>query len=236
MATPPSTPLAAALSQADLLAGLGRIDDAIRTLRAAQADSGPDAHLCTHLAALQHRAGQLPEAVATLRRALALDPDHAEAALLLCVCLCDAGQYEAGREVHQALRQRDRMDQGLPRPFRTSVAERLSEAATLLADAGELDQAIAEYRRALRWNPSDQDLRLKLARTQLRHGDPQGAIDVLTGGEAPPTSRTLAWLAVCKTLLNAPDASLRDADAALLSDPQQRVARSYRRVAAAMLG
>jgi Tfp pilus assembly protein PilF len=59
--------------------------------------------------------------------------------------------------------------------FPAMVANRLANAHASLAQeyraAGALDEAIAQYRRALALRPNFSDIRLKLARTLLEHGD-----------------------------------------------------------------
>lgn len=52
----------------------------------------------------QMRHGDIQGAISSLRRALSLDPDHAEAHALLAICLCNqkrlhAAEYEAGRAI-----------------------------------------------------------------------------------------------------------------------------------------
>ena len=127
-----------------------------------------------------------------VRRALALDPDNFDALFDLATMLRVLRRYEEALELlqrHRRLFPGDlqvvadigRCLSGLRRyaaaePVLRQALEGLDTAETrydlalVLDRAGRLDEAVAEYERALEWNPNHVDALINLAISQVRQG------------------------------------------------------------------
>src|SRR5687768_10234245 len=111
------------------------------------------------------------EAVAAFDRAIALNPRYVEAHLNRAVLLSALGREEEAQESFEAAHQLGRPDgTGFP----VVVANRLANAHASLGehyrDAGALDEAIAQFARALELRPGFPDIRLAHARALLERG------------------------------------------------------------------
>ncbi|MEE9132461.1 MAG: tetratricopeptide repeat protein [Gemmatimonadota bacterium] len=127
-------------------------------------------------------AGQPEAALEEFDRALALNPSYVEAHLNRAIMLNDLGRYEEARE---AFRLAWDSDHSAGRPFSRSVSARLSnmhmELGDLYADLGSYAEAVGQYRKATDLRPDFLDIRNKLARSLMEHGEFDGAISELSG-------------------------------------------------------
>lgn len=108
------------------------------------------------------------EALAAFDRAIAQNPRYVEAHLNRAVLLNGLGRTEEAESSFQLAEEFGRPDEtGYP----AMVGNRLANAHAALADeyrsAGGLEEAVAQYRRALELRPTYLDIRLALARTLL---------------------------------------------------------------------
>ena len=115
--------------------------------------------------------GRQDEAVAAFDAALALNPRYVEAHLNRAVLLNDMGRLAEARAAFETAEHLGKPDEtGFP----VMVANRLANAhATLAHDyraAGALDEAVAQYERALELRPGYADVRLALARALTERG------------------------------------------------------------------
>lgn len=99
------------------------------------------------------------------RRALELDPDHAEANVNLGRLLHEAGDTAGALELAR------RAEASAP-----DLAEASYNLGVALQDLGRLDEAAAAYRRALETDPDLADAHYNLATVCERLGDNQGAL------------------------------------------------------------
>ncbi|HVE77898.1 MAG TPA: tetratricopeptide repeat protein [Gemmatimonadaceae bacterium] len=115
--------------------------------------------------------GRQPEALSALDRALELNPRYIEAHLNRAVLLNDMGRSEEARTSFERAEHLGRPDES---GFPAMVANRLANAHASLAGeyraAGALDEAIAQYERALSLRPAFADIRLALARALIERG------------------------------------------------------------------
>ena len=115
--------------------------------------------------------GRQEEALASFDAALALNSRYVEAHLNRAVLLNDMGRSDEARTAFETAEQLGKADEtGFP----VMVANRLANAhASLAADyraAGALDEAIAQFERALELRPGYADVRLALARALTERG------------------------------------------------------------------
>jgi tetratricopeptide (TPR) repeat protein len=125
--------------------------------------------------------GRQEEAVTSFDTAIALNPRYVEAHLNRAVLLNDIGRTDDAREAFAMAEDLGKPDEtGFP----AMVANRLANAhAGLAAEyraAGALDEAAAQYERALQLRPGFADIRLALARALTergRHADAAAHLD-----------------------------------------------------------
>ena len=127
--------------------------------------------------------GRQQDALAAFDRALSLNPRYVEAHLNRAVLLNDLGRTVDARE---AFTQAELLGKPDETGFPAMVANRLANAHAGLANeyraAGALDEAVAQYRRALELRPGFADIRLALARALLergRHEEAAAALDLV---------------------------------------------------------
>jgi tetratricopeptide (TPR) repeat protein len=115
--------------------------------------------------------GQREEALAALDRAVELNPRYIEAHLNRAVVLSDLGRAAEAADAYELAGQLGKPDES---GFPAMVANRLANAHASLANeyraAGALDEAIAQYDRALQLRPGFADIRLALARALMERG------------------------------------------------------------------
>lgn len=186
--------------QADLLKGLGRLDEAL-ALRVAQVEARPTSSVSEHnLAALLGDMHRYPEAEAAVRRAFTKGGDAPETWLVLARAL-------AGQERHDGAEQAYR--QAVAR--RPAYAEALRELAQLIwmrtADAALAREPVRE---ALAHAPGDSGLRRLMALVMEYTGSPpQDVLSALVEGDretqgstSPPPTRPCHLISIwpCITL------------------------------------
>lgn len=124
--------------------------------------------------------GQQDEALEALDRAIGLNPRYIEAHLNRAVLLTEMGRVDEARHAYATAEQLDAPDES---GFPAMVANRLANGHAVLGDeyreAGGLDEAIAQYRRALELRPGFADIRLSLGRALIERGQPAEAAVVL---------------------------------------------------------
>ena len=120
------------------------------------------------------------DALRALDEALALNPRYLEAHLNRAVLLNGMGRVSEAADEFQIVGELGQPD---ATGFPALVGNRLANAHAALGheyrDAGALDLAVAEYRRALALRPKFADIRLALARALLEHGEHAAAAAAL---------------------------------------------------------
>lgn len=123
----------------------------------------PDLHYTLGL--IYHQWGKLEEAVRHFEQSISVNPHYTECLLSMAITLNDLGRYEEAKEAHR------RAGASLTRPgkiamgnlFGGKIANSHAELGGLYLALGRNEEAIGEYRRALRVAPGFVDLRVKLA-------------------------------------------------------------------------
>ena len=124
--------------------------------------------------------GYAERAVAAFDAALAINPRYSDALVHRGIVLSDLGRTdEAALSLARAAEERDGRIGNLTRPVTGRLANLHAELGEAYADAGLLEDAIREYRRALELGPTYHDLRLRLARHMLAAGHYLDARDEL---------------------------------------------------------
>jgi tetratricopeptide (TPR) repeat protein len=121
---------------------------------------------------IHHDRGRLESARDAFKRALEINPNYTEAALNLAVTYNDLGQYELARQVYRSAVHRDARGQQEVDPFaKGKIANLHAELAHAYLEVDMFNEAIMEYRNAVRLCPHFADIRVKLAEVYRQTGD-----------------------------------------------------------------
>ena len=204
-------------------------------------------YLCTVIAAghryadihnmmgvIHHDRGALEAARDAFKRALEINPSYTEAALNLAVTYNDLGQYELAQQVYRSAIHRDARGQHEIDPFaKGKIANLHAEVAHAYLEVDMPNEAIQEYRSAVRLCPQFADLRVKLAEVYRQTGDLISARQELE--EAIRTRPDYGPARIALGVLMLVSGQRREAvstwQEALRRDPQNKVAEMYLRMA-----
>ncbi len=219
---------------ANVLAGCGRVEEAIAHYQKAMQLRPDEARAPNNLAMALIGRGQVDEAITYLRRALEIKPDFAEIQLNLGTALVRRGQVEeaipcfrkaleikpdlatAHFDLGTALVNRGRVEEAIP-CFRKALeikpdfAEAHLNLGTALDNRGQIEEAIACFRKVLEIKPDFAEAHYNLGMTLYRQGkDADAAGQFREAVRRLPSHlafvNQLAWvLATCA------DASIRNA-------------------------
>lgn len=122
----------------------------------------------------------LSESIECFKKVLGLDPKHTDAAISLSVIYNDIGRYDEAKKIYQIANQslqlkRKGTDNLLDRKF----ALKHLELGDLYLKYHRYDDALDDYSRALRLDPSQLDIRIKLAKVYAKKGFTTRAIQEL---------------------------------------------------------
>jgi tetratricopeptide (TPR) repeat protein len=124
--------------------------------------------------------GQRDRALAEFEQALSINPRYVEAHLHRAVVLSEMGRNEEAAEAFRAAGTDEHpRDGGLPKPIAARLANQHAGLGEAYAEAGDLNQAIEQYRQAISLGPAFHDLRYRLARLLLEAGQALGAREEL---------------------------------------------------------
>lgn len=132
----------------------------------------PDSADAHYLAGVCHYfQGRLGPTVEELKRSLAIDPRHTDAAICLSVLLNDIGKYDDARKVFDQANQsvvhkRQGEDLAIDRKF----AVKHMELADLYFRYRRYDQAIEEYGKAALLDPTTLEIRIRRAKAYAKKG------------------------------------------------------------------
>lgn len=179
---------------------------------------------------LHYFQGQLGPTVENLKRALAIDPRHTDAAICLSVLYNDIGKYDEAKGVfeqanHSVAHKRVGDDAEIDRKF----AVKHLELADLYFRYRRYDEAIEEYSKAALLDPTTLDIRIRRAKAYAKKGFLTRAMQELKQlkAEAPryiPARIQLGLLHYSQG--NVLDAEL-DWEAVLEIEPGNREAAAY---------
>ncbi|HSM34919.1 MAG TPA: tetratricopeptide repeat protein [Longimicrobiales bacterium] len=124
--------------------------------------------------------GQPEAGLQSFEHALRINPNYVEALLNKAITLSELGEFEAANEAFEAARESEYAGDGR---FSSAVANRLAEGHAELGDryleAGEVEESVRQFSRAVELRPTYPDLRTRLAEALLRSGDLDAAEEQL---------------------------------------------------------
>ena len=132
--------------------------------------------------------GHVGKAAEQLKRSLAIDPHHTDAAICLSVLYNDVGKYEEAKKVFEQANQsvthkHSGNDRGIDRKF----AVKHMELADLYFRYRRYDESIEEYSKAVSLDPMTYEIRIRRAKAYAKKGFISRAMQELQQlkGEAP---------------------------------------------------
>ncbi len=182
-----------------VLAGQGKIDEAIALYEKALELDDDDPYALNNLAMALAQKGEPEKAVEHLSKAVAIEPAYPEAHHNLGLVRASQRRFsDAIEHYREAL------------SHNPSFAAAHNDLGTALAGMRDLDAAIGHWRRALEIDPRQLGARYNLSLALVQRGEHREAVERLEKGMAiaPNSSRLVSLLAW--ELATAPDAGLRD--------------------------
>jgi tetratricopeptide (TPR) repeat protein len=147
-------------------------DRAERYLAEVLAGGAPFADVYNMIGVIHHDRGRLEAARESFQKALAINPSYTEAALNLTVTCNDLGDYEAAQEIYRTAVRRDFRGKQTVDPYaKGKIANLHAQIAEAYEEVGMPNEAVAEYRSAIRLCPHFGDIRVRLAELYRQMGD-----------------------------------------------------------------
>jgi tetratricopeptide (TPR) repeat protein len=134
-----------------------------------------------YLANIFHMTGKVGKAIRAFQKVVELDPTHTDAAISLSVLLNDIGKYEQAQKVFElANKNVKKQDDSFVDPhINKKFSIKHYELAELYFSYSRYEEAIFEYDKAYSLDLTNQDIKIKIAKTYSKKGLTSKAIDVL---------------------------------------------------------
>lgn len=128
-----------------------------------------------------HIKGQLGKAVKAFNKVLELDPNHTDASISLSVILNDIGKYEEAKDIFDKANQHVKKDNSSFQDphINKKFSDKHYELAEMYYSYNRYDESLFEYNKASELNPSNLDIRIKIAKVYSKKGFSNKAFEVL---------------------------------------------------------
>jgi tetratricopeptide (TPR) repeat protein len=151
-----------------------------KTIQRALFDHPNDPKYHYFLGIVYHFQGQLGTAIESLKKALALDPKHTDAAICLSVLYNDIGKYDEARAIFQnASKTVAQSQQAKTGEVDKKFSTKHLELGDLYFRYRRFDEAIEEYTKASNLDPLEIDIQIKRAKSYSKKGFVTRAIQEL---------------------------------------------------------
>lgn len=137
-----------------------------------------------HLANIFHFRGEIGKAIKSFNKVLNLDPSHTDASISLSVLYNDIGQYEEAKKIFKQADERVKAvhstlgeieDQHINKKF----SQRHYELAEMYMTYQRFDEALFEYNKSIKLDPSHLEARLKVAKAYAKKNFSNKALEEL---------------------------------------------------------
>ena len=134
-----------------------------------------------YLGNIFHIKGQLGKAIKAFNKVLDLDPNHTDASISLSVILNDIGKYEQAQEVFEKANKKVKQEsRGVEDPhINKRFSKKHFEIAEMYFSYNRYEEALFEYNKAINLDPSDLEMRIKLAKVYSKKGYLSRAVEEL---------------------------------------------------------
>jgi tetratricopeptide (TPR) repeat protein len=136
-----------------------------------------------YLGNIFHMKGEVGKAIKAFNKVLELEPNHTDAAISLSILYNDIGKYEEGKRIFEKTNQRVKASAQSSAPEDQHINKKFSfkhyELADLYLSYNRFDEALFEYNKAASLDPSNLEIRIKLAKVYAKKGFVHKAFDEL---------------------------------------------------------
>lgn len=135
------------------------------------------------MANIFHMKGEIGKAIKAFNKVLSLDPSHTDASISLSVLYNDIGRYEEAKRIFETANQR--VKSGQDQEFledghiNKKFAAKHFELAEMYFTYNRLDEALFEYNKVSKLDPSNLEVRIKIAKTYAKKNFLNKAFDEL---------------------------------------------------------
>lgn len=175
--------------------------------------------------------GNFENAVTYLKKALEINPRYTEAAINLAFVLSELGRYEESLELREKIKDNvfDAKDKNVDPYVLGKIANMHADIAERYVELKWYEEAIEEYRKALKLRPSFVDIRTKLAVLEREQGRIVDAIEHLTQCllENPNYLPAYVQLGLSYYSMGEYELARKQWENVLKKDPNNTVARTY---------
>ena len=125
-----------------------------------------------YLGNIFHIKGQLGKAIKAFNRVIDLDPSHTDASISLSVILNDIGRYEQAQEVFDKANKKVKQEsRGVDDPhINKRFAMKHFELAEMYFSYNRYEEALFEYNKTIALDPSELEVRIKIAKVYSKKG------------------------------------------------------------------
>lgn len=192
------------------------------------------ADVANMLGVMAHERGDYGLAEKHFEHAIDVNPNYSEAQLNLAVTYNDQGKYEAARGIYQQIRATRQKSQDRVDPFvKGKIANLHADVSLAYEEAGLINEAIRELEHAVALCPHFADLRTRLGTMCRDAGNLTRAREQFEAAclANPHYVHARIMLGVTLLSLNEVDAAIAQWRTVLETDPTNKSARMYLRVA-----
>ena len=151
---------------------------ALETSAASEGEKKSALHL---LGTCHYLKGELQQAVECFKKILSIDPKHTDSAISLSIIYNDIGRYDEAKKIYQIANQSLQLKRqvGTDALLDRKFALKHIELGDLYFKYHRYDDALDDYSRAARLDPTKLDIRIKLAKVYAKKGFTTRAIQEL---------------------------------------------------------
>ncbi len=175
--------------------------------------------------------GNFENAVTYLKKALEINPRYTEAAINLAFVLSELGRYDESLELREKIKGNvfDAKDKNVDPYVLGKIANMHAEIAERYVELKWYEEAIEEYKKALKLRPSFVDIRTKLAVLEREQGRVEDAIEHLTQCllENPNYLPAYVQLGLSYYSMGEYELARKQWENVLKKDPNNTVAKTY---------
>ncbi len=183
------------------------------------------------LGVIHHVEGKFNDAIHSFEESLAINPNYAEAILNLAILYNDLGQYPKAKALFGRIHKKEHKIDFNP-ILKSKIANLHAQVADTYRGAGRFEEAIEEYKKALKLCPTYSDIRTKLGVCYREKGHHELSIKELsdTVRKNPNYQNALIQLGVSYYTDGQKDRAFRAWKDILKKDPENEFALTYLRL------
>lgn len=175
--------------------------------------------------------GDFEKAATYLKKALEINPRYTEAAINLAFVLSELGRYEESLELREKIKDNvlDAKDKNVDPYVLGKIANMHADIAERYVELKWYEEAIEEYKKALKLRPSFVDIRTRLAVLEREQGKVEDAIEHLTQCllENPNYLPAYIQLGLSYYSMGEYELARKQWENVLKKDPNNTVAKTY---------